>query len=94
MVWETAEDVPIKLSHCFVTLKKIDPKQRYSIFCGCEGERMLVNVNSPTALTDEGMGRVDALLSQESRDELDGHFDVVDPPPGYKEFFLPRELMR
>ena len=76
-------DVSSWLSHCLITGRPVDEADEHHIYAFCDGPDLIFN-GLPMALVGDVNEEMNELLSQKTRDRLDGFVD--------EQFGLPPEL--
>jgi len=81
------------LNDCMIKGTHYKDSKEFQIFCQCKGDQMQFTF-MPYMLSGEALEEMAEMLSQKTRDEMDGftdkHFGV---PPEYEEFFKRKKLV-
>ncbi|MFC1730700.1 hypothetical protein ACFL6I_10245 [candidate division KSB1 bacterium] len=81
------------IGNCMINGTPVNDTNEYQIFCQCQGDQMLFTY-MPYMISGEALEEMAELLSDKTRDEMDGfmddHFGV---PPDYEEFFTRKKLL-
>lgn len=78
-------DIKDWISNCLITGKHIDELNEYQIYAHCEEDRMLFSL-MPYIVSGEVIEEVSELISQKTKDELDGFMGkYLGPPPSIRE---------
>lgn len=78
-------DVSAWLSHCFITGKPVEESDEHHIYAFCDGPDLVFS-GLPMAIVGDVNEELNELLSQKTRDRLDGFVD--------EQFGLPPELRK
>ncbi|MBL68709.1 MAG: hypothetical protein CMO74_09735 [Verrucomicrobiales bacterium] len=85
MLEERGTDVSAWLSHCFITGRPVDGADERHIYAFCDGPDLVFS-GLPMAIIGDVSEEMNELLSQKTRDRLDGFVD--------EQFGLPPELRK
>ncbi|MDC1067771.1 hypothetical protein OAQ99_01285 [Candidatus Kapabacteria bacterium] len=78
-------DINDWVSNCLITNKPVKDLNEYQIYAHCESDRMLFSL-MPYVVSGEVIDHVSGLLSQKTKDELDGFMGkYLGPPPSIRE---------
>jgi hypothetical protein len=78
-------DVEDWVHNCLVSDKSVKESSEYQIYAHCEGDRLLFSL-MPYMIDGDVIQQAQELLSQKTRDELDGFMDkYLGPPPEIRE---------
>jgi len=86
-------DIKQWLSKCFFTDKSVQQMKEYQIVAQFKGKKMLLNM-PPMVIGEEIMEEMAGVLSQKTKDEMDGfREEFLGPPPEFEEFIYGRRLI-
>ena len=85
LLTDRGPDVAAWLSHCFITGKPVEESDEHHFYAFCDGPDLIFN-GLPMAIVGDVSEELNELLSQKTRDRLDGFVD--------EQFGLPPELRK
>ncbi len=78
-IFPEEEDLPEYLDHCYITCQKIDKTKAYSVIGQFKGDKLMMP--SVMSFSVEARMKIAEVLSQETKEEMDKMYDIIDLPP-------------